>query len=244
MKITKSHLRRLIREAIWKTNLDDPDNRAPSLDQHLRRRSGRSHPQGPPRPIEGASYRANMDHLGEEDQMLFDEMYTFARQYIKMNMKDAIKSHQELRQAGFTPGGRLSWKAVETHLFNGGIDGTQDIIMAFDMDIGGSDDKMEMIGAVAALLDHAPVNEAWGGWTAKPRSYNQISDGTYQMVMAAKRQFMKNNPQASVSIDRKNGWVLINGRKAINVSSASGRHMDMQTMITKMEQSLEKTWRY
>jgi len=236
MRLTKSQLKRIIREAIWETNLDDPEERASSLDQHLRRRSGKQHPQGPPalaRPLEGASYRANMDHLDEEDKMLFDEIYTFARQYIKMNMEDAIRSHQELRQAGFTPGGRLGWKAVETRLFNGQIDGVQDILMAFDMEIGGSDNKMEMIGAVAALLDHALVNEsrskkklkeAWGGWTAKPKNPHKISSQNYNMIRSVIGEWKREsgNNHASISINREQGEVRVNGILAFTASPMYG----------------------
>jgi len=81
------------------------------------------------------------------------------------------------------------------------------------------------------------IFESMHGYQGRQKSYNQVSDGTKRMAQAAKRRFAKDYPSIKVSIDGRNGWILVNGKKAVNISSASGRPMDIEDMIDKMKKS-------
>ena len=75
------------------------------------------------------------------------------------------------------------------------------------------------------------------GYQGRKKSYNQVSDGTKRMAQAAKRKFAKDYPDIKVGIDGRNGWILVNGKKAVNISSASGRPMDIEDMVDQMKKS-------
>jgi len=51
---------------------------------------------------------------------------------------------------------------------------------------------------------------------------------------AVKRKFMKLYPDAKVGIDGREGWITVSGKKAINMSQASGSPMTDEEMIEKM----------
>jgi histone H3/H4 len=72
----------------------------------------------------------------------------------------------------------------------------------------------------------------------KKRSYHQVSDSTKAMANAVKRKFLKLY-DAEVEIDDREGWITVNGKKAVNISSASGRPMSMEDMISQM---LDAMW--
>lgn len=73
--------------------------------------------------------------------------------------------------------------------------------------------------------------------SGKKKSYHQVSDGTKSMAQAAKRRFAKDYPEVKVGIDSREGWLMVNGKKAVNISSASGRPMQIEDMIDRMKQS-------
>ena len=57
------------------------------------------------------------------------------------------------------------------------------------------------------------------------------------MAQAAKRRFAKDYPEVKVGIDSREGWLTVNGKKAVNISSASGKPMQIEDMIDQMKQS-------
>ena len=61
----------------------------------------------------------------------------------------------------------------------------------------------------------------------KRRSYHQISDGMKSMANAAKRRFAKDYPEIKVKIDGRQGWIIVDDVKAVNISSASGRPLQL-----------------
>ena len=81
------------------------------------------------------------------------------------------------------------------------------------------------------------ISEAMYGHQGKPRGYNQASAGMKRMAMAAKRRFAKDYPKIKVNIDGRNGWIIVDGRKAVNISSANSRPIDMEEMVDKMKKA-------
>ena len=71
----------------------------------------------------------------------------------------------------------------------------------------------------------------------KTRNYNQVSDGMKSMANAAKRKFAKDYPEVKVKIDGRQGWIIVNDVKAVNVSSASGSPMSIEDMVDQMKQA-------
>ena len=71
----------------------------------------------------------------------------------------------------------------------------------------------------------------------KKRAYHQISDSTRSLANAAKRKFLKLH-DADVKINGREGWIMVNGNKAVNISSASGRPMSMEDMLLQMEDAI------
>ena len=65
-----------------------------------------------------------------------------------------------------------------------------------------------------------------------------MSDAGKAMAMAAKRKFAKMHPSAKVRIDAVNGWINVDGRKAVNMSSASGRPMSIDEIVSKMQSAV------
>ena len=68
-------------------------------------------------------------------------------------------------------------------------------------------------------------------------AYNSASDAGLAQANAVKRQFLKLY-DADVQIDGRNGWVVVNGKKAVNISSASGRPRTEDEMISQMEDAM------
>ena len=71
----------------------------------------------------------------------------------------------------------------------------------------------------------------------KEASYNSMSDAGRSLAQRAKRLFAKDYPDVTVGIDGRQGWILVNGKKAVNMSSASGRPMSLGDVVDKMKQS-------
>ena len=72
---------------------------------------------------------------------------------------------------------------------------------------------------------------------SKPRSYNSMSAASKSYAQKIKRDFLKLY-DAKVGIDAVNGWITVNGKKAINMSQASGQPMSDEEMISKMEDAM------
>ena len=69
-------------------------------------------------------------------------------------------------------------------------------------------------------------------------AYNSASEAGVMAANAAKRKFLKLYPDVDVQIDKREGWVIVNGVKAINIASSSGRPLTDDEMITQMEDAL------
>ena len=83
------------------------------------------------------------------------------------------------------------------------------------------------------------IKEAMGRFEPrKQRSYHQVSPGTKSMANAAKRKFLKANPGAEVKINGREGWIEVNGNKAVNISSASGQPGGIEDWVIAMEEAL------
>ena len=54
------------------------------------------------------------------------------------------------------------------------------------------------------------------------------------LANSIKRKFMRMYPDASVGIDGRGGFITVNGKKAIDMSQATGRRMSDDEMIEKM----------
>ncbi len=90
---------------------------------------------------------------------------------------------------------------------------------------------------IRKLLLKEMYHQLYNAGTGKRKSYHQVSDATKSMAMAAKRRFAKDYPEVKVGIDSREGWLTVNGKKAVNISSASGKPMQIEDMVDKMKQS-------
>lgn len=90
---------------------------------------------------------------------------------------------------------------------------------------------------IRKLLLKEMYHQLYNAGTGKRKSYHQVSDATKSMAMAAKRRFAKDYPEVKVGIDSREGWLTVNGKKAVNISSASGKPMQIEDMIDQMKQS-------
>jgi hypothetical protein len=68
-------------------------------------------------------------------------------------------------------------------------------------------------------------------------AYNSISPRSKSLANAAKRQFAKDYPDVQVGIDGREGWITVNGKKAVNMSQASGSPLSMDDIIDQMKQA-------
>lgn len=64
-----------------------------------------------------------------------------------------------------------------------------------------------------------------------------MSDSGKALAQRAKRQFAKDYPSVRVSIDTREGWLTVNGKKAVNMSQASGSPMELEDVVDKMKQA-------
>lgn len=67
--------------------------------------------------------------------------------------------------------------------------------------------------------------------------YNSMSPAGKSLAQRAKRQFAKDYPEVKVGIDGREGWITVDGKKAVNMSQASGSPMQMDDVIDKMKQA-------
>lgn len=65
-------------------------------------------------------------------------------------------------------------------------------------------------------------------------SYNSMSPRSKALANSIKRKFMKMYPDAKVGIDGREGWITVNGQKAVNMSQASGGPISDEEMIDQM----------
>jgi len=65
-------------------------------------------------------------------------------------------------------------------------------------------------------------------------TYNSMSPASKGLANSIKGKFMRMYPDAKVGIDSRNGFITVNGKKAINMSQASGSPMSDEEMIEKM----------
>jgi hypothetical protein len=70
----------------------------------------------------------------------------------------------------------------------------------------------------------------------KPRRYNSMSDAG-SLAARAKRYFHKQYPDVRVGINAMEGWIEVEGKKAVNMSSASSRPMSLEDVVDKMKQA-------
>lgn len=71
----------------------------------------------------------------------------------------------------------------------------------------------------------------------KRRRYNSMSDAGKSLAQRAKRAFARHYPDVKVGIDSREGWITVDGKKAVNMSSASSRPMDLDDVIDQMKQA-------
>ena len=67
--------------------------------------------------------------------------------------------------------------------------------------------------------------------------YNSMSDAGKSLAQRAKRVFAKHYPDVKVGIDSREGWITVDGKKAVNMSSASSRPMDLDDVVDQMKQT-------
>ena len=98
-------------------------------------------------------------------------------------------------------------------------------------------DERKLRKKIRKLALKEMYHQLYNAGTGKKKSYHQVSDSTKSMAMAAKRKFAKDYPGVKVGIDSREGWLMVNGKKAVNISSSSGRPMQIEDMIDQMKQS-------
>jgi len=98
-------------------------------------------------------------------------------------------------------------------------------------------DERKLRKKIRKLALKEMYHQMYNAGTGKKKSYHQVSDATKSMAQAAKRRFAKDYPEVKVGIDSREGWLMVNGKKAVNISSASGRPMQIEDMIDQMKQS-------
>ena len=64
-----------------------------------------------------------------------------------------------------------------------------------------------------------------------------MSDAGKSLAQRAKRAFAKYYPDVKVGIDSREGWITVDGKKAVNMSSASSRPMSLDDVIDQMKQT-------
>jgi len=64
-----------------------------------------------------------------------------------------------------------------------------------------------------------------------------MSSAGKSLALRAKRLFAKDYPDVAISINSREGWIIVDGKKAVNLSQASGRPLSMEDVIDKMKQA-------
>ena len=65
-------------------------------------------------------------------------------------------------------------------------------------------------------------------------AYISMSSSGKAIANSIKGKFMRMYPDAKVGIDTREGWITVNGEKAVNMSQASGSPLTDEEMIEKM----------
>jgi hypothetical protein len=65
-------------------------------------------------------------------------------------------------------------------------------------------------------------------------AYNSMSSSGKAIANSIKGKFMRMYPDAKVGIDGRGGFITVNGKKAVDMSQATGRGMTDEEMIEKM----------
>lgn len=65
-------------------------------------------------------------------------------------------------------------------------------------------------------------------------SYGSMSPAGKSLARSIKGKFMRLYPDAKVGIDSRGGWITVNGRKAIDMSSATSSRISDEEMIDQM----------
>lgn len=76
-----------------------------------------------------------------------------------------------------------------------------------------------------------------GRYPSIKKNYNAMSDAGKSLAQRAKRIFAKDYPDVKVSINSKEGWITVNDKKAVNMSSASSRSLQMEDIIDQMKKA-------
>ena len=71
----------------------------------------------------------------------------------------------------------------------------------------------------------------------KESGYNSMSSAGKALANTAKRKFAKDYPSVKIGIDTRQGWITVDGKKAVNMSSASGSPMSLEDVVDKMKQA-------
>ena len=66
--------------------------------------------------------------------------------------------------------------------------------------------------------------------------YNSMSPAGKALAQRAKRLFAKDYPSVKVGISAREGWITVDGKKAVNMSRASSRPMTLEDVVDKMKQ--------
>jgi hypothetical protein len=120
---------------------------------------------------------------------------------------------------------RQAWDALEEEASTSGDYGYSRMLEWF---LTGTFDQMGNIAEGGAMGHYEPQ---------KKRSYHQISGSMMSLANAVKRKFLKLY-DAEVRIDGRQGWITVNGKKAVNISSASGKPLSMEDMLSQMEDAM------
>jgi len=99
----------------------------------------------------------------------------------------------------------------------------------------GEDDPTEKNEGVNKEMNEKKLRELIR--EALKENYNSMSPAGKSLAQRAKRQFSKDYPDVKIGINTREGWITVNGKKAVNMSQASGSPMQVEDVIDKMKQS-------
>jgi len=78
------------------------------------------------------------------------------------------------------------------------------------------------------------IREQWEDSYRKPRRYNQASPASMAAAKSLRAKFKRMYPGIPVKIDGRNGWIIVNGRKVVNMSAGMGTGDSREEMWEKM----------
>ena len=71
------------------------------------------------------------------------------------------------------------------------------------------------------------------GRKPRKRSYNQAGPASMPAAKSLRAKFKRRYPDAEIKIDGRNGWIIVNGRKVVNMGANGSSNYD--EMAEKME---------